>query len=119
MAGPRKTSLMVPQQGDEAAGLSLILEMLRGLSGQIDSQNSASTEDRKLIHDIHMRVVQIESNQLQRRVEEMAKKVDLLEADKNRRQGVVMSAEWAGKFGPYLAAIVAAGAAILAWLRAR
>lgn len=112
----RPPSLMVPQ-GEEAASLSLIMEMLRGLSDQLSSQNSAAAADRKMMHDMHIRLVQIESNQLQRRVEEMAKKIDELESDRDRRAGVIGAAEWVSRFGPWLATVIAVAAAIVAVFR--
>lgn len=93
MTGPRRGSLMVPM-GEEPATLALILESLRALDKRLDSQNAAATEDRKMLHDVHTRIIQIESNQLQRRVEDLTKKVDELNRDRDRRDGALRAGEW-------------------------
>lgn len=114
MAGPRRGSVMVPM-GEEPATLALILEALRGLDERIQSQNLAAVKDREMLHDMHIRVVQIESNQLQRKVDDLMQKVDDLESERDRRVGMVSAAEWTTKVGPWLATIIAALAAIFAW----
>jgi hypothetical protein len=111
---PRNPSLLVAQ-GAEEASLTVIMEMLRGLNESISSQNAAATEDRKLLHEINTRVVQIESNQLQRRVEELAREVQVMRSERDQRRGMVAALEWISKFGPMLLSIVAIAVGVIAW----
>lgn len=94
--------------GDDEASISLVLEMLRGIDGRLASQDAASAEDRKVLHDIVLRVDRIERNQLERKVRELEEAVDALQAERDQRRGVTLAAEWVAKFGPSLILLIAA-----------
>jgi hypothetical protein len=104
---------------DDAASLSLIMQMLRGIDGRFESQNAASAKDREVLHDIVLRVDRIERNQLERKVKELAGKVDVLESDRDQRRGVTIAAEWIGKFGPSIILLLASIVGFVAYIRAR
>jgi uncharacterized protein YoxC len=102
---------------DEDASLSVVLEMLRGIDGRLQSQDAASTEDRKLLHDIVLRVDRIERNQLERKVKDLEQAVDDLQSDRDRRRGITMAAEWVGKFGPSIILLIAAAVSATVYFR--
>jgi hypothetical protein len=100
---------MLPTSEEGAVG-ALILEALRGLNESIASQNAASTEDRKLLHDMHGRLIRMESVRPDvdgHDLKELASRVDALERDKDRRDGATSLADWLFK-SPVVGWIVAA-----------
>jgi len=105
--------------GDEEASLSLILEMLRGINQQLDSQNSAATADRAVLNDIAIRVDRIERNQLERKVKDLETKVDTLESERDERRGVTKAAEWISKFGPSIILLIASIVGAIVFTRSR
>lgn len=117
MTDRRRPSLMTPTT-DEEASLALVLEMLRGIDKRLASQDAASTEDRKVLHDIVLRVDRIERNQLERKVKELEEAVDDLQSDRDRRVGATQAAEWVGRFGPSLILLIAAIVSAVVYVRA-
>jgi tRNA A37 N6-isopentenylltransferase MiaA len=99
--------------GEEEASIVVVLEMLRGINDQLESQNAAATSDREVLHDIAVRVDRIERNQLERKVKELADKVDSLESERDQRRGITQAAEWIAKFGPSIILLIAA---IVGWV---
>jgi tetrahydromethanopterin S-methyltransferase subunit G len=116
MPDRERPSLMLPAT-DEGAPLTLILEMLRGIDRQLESQNSAATKDREVLHDIASRVDRIERNQLERKVRELAEKVDSLESERDQRRGVTLAAEWIGRFGTPIILLIASIVTAIVYFR--
>ena len=63
-------------------------------------------EDRKLLSDIHERVIRIEANRIDRRVEKLETGVDALKAREDQRDGERNTASAIWKNLPHLAAIL-------------
>jgi hypothetical protein len=99
---------------------AVALETLRQLNGSLQSVVTSMQEDQRLLHDIHERVIRIESNrlesqvsELERKFDKMGEKVDALERDRDRRDGVMGLAGWLAKHAPWLVAILISAFAIV------
>ena len=83
----------------------------------IREEREERKDDRKLLNDIHTRVVKIEANRLDRQVEQNRKdivdvrtviggRVDALEKAEDRREGQLRAANAAHKWAPTVLAIL-------------
>lgn len=118
-ARPRPPAAPRPTRREAEDGtVEAILIALSGIHDSIRSQNAASTEDRKLLHEMHERLIRIEVEGLAGKVESLETRVDALERDRDRREGAVSAFEWLSRFGPWLLTIVATAAAVIGWDRA-
>ncbi len=111
----RRSQIMMPVEEADAAQL-IEIEVLRSIS---DRQKETATilagvQDeirgvREQVQDTRERVIRIESNQLDRtvanlaeKVESNGKRIDALEADKDRRDGAIGLGNWALRSWPAL-----------------
>lgn len=105
---------------DENATRQFFVEALRQNTDTLKSIREDSREDRKLLHDIHARVIKIESNRMENDVErigklviENGKRLTALETDKNRRDGAMSGVDWLFKNWPGVIAFFAVIVVIL------
>jgi hypothetical protein len=102
--------------------LAAMSESLRALTTSMVGLTESAKEDRRMLHDIHERIVKIESNRLegevlrlQNCVDKLDEKVDKLTldsaTDRASRDTAIGMVGWVSKNAPWLAAIALAGAA--------
>lgn len=116
---PERPRLMM-ETDDENATRRFFVEALRANTSVMEGLRDEMREDRKLLHDIHTRVVKIESNRLDSvvaanatKIEQLDKRVDLLERDKDRRDGAMSGFDWMLKNWPGVIGFFALIAVIL------
>jgi hypothetical protein len=114
---------MMPTQEDEATrrffveALRANTDTMKALREDIREEREERKEDRKLLNDIHTRVVKIEANRLDRQVEQNRKdivalradhggRIDALEKAEDRREGQVSAANTAHKWAPTILALL-------------
>lgn len=103
---------------EEHALKQIEIEALRQITDALKRLNERSDKQAELLVDVRERLIRIESNKVDSRVEDLERKVDELEADRNRRLGALGAAEWLSRFGPWLVAVFATVAAVIGWDRA-
>jgi hypothetical protein len=89
------------------------IEALRGINGVLKDLRDDAKEDRKLLHDMHARVIRIESAACDKKIEQLEKDMDVLKADKDRREGAYNFADLARRWTPAILTILAAIGIIL------
>lgn len=105
---------MPPYQGMD-------VEALRALTAALHAVTTNMAEDRRLLNDIHMRVIRIESNRLDGQVARLEARVDaqekeiaevrLAQAKADTSQSTAIGiAGWVARYAPWLFAVFAAGA---------
>ncbi len=92
--------------------MQFFIEALRANTEVLKGMQADLKEDRKLIADVRERVIRIESNRVDRRVEDLERDVDGLKADKDQRDGATGMVRTILK-SPAIGWLV--GAAITAW----
>lgn len=107
----------------DAPDLAVQFEIIKQLTDSIRQQTTALTEVQKQVSNMSERLARIEANRLHDDVERLRHdladqtgRVDALMRDKDRRDGALGAMAWIHKSAPW-AAMVAAGAAILAWVK--
>lgn len=98
-------------------------EVIRQLADSVRQQTASLARMQEQMAAMAERMARIEANRGQDDVErlraalsEETKRVDALMRDKDRRDGAIGAAAWLQRSAPW-AAIMAAGAAVLAWLK--
>ena len=98
-------------------------EIVRQLAQSVREQTTALLRMQEQLATISERLVKIESNRLHDDVERLRSdlyaetaRVDALMRDKDRRDGAISAWEWIQRSAPW-AAILAAGAGLVAWLK--
>lgn len=99
-------------------------EVIRQLAESVRQQTAALSRMQEQMAHVLERLARIESNRVHDDVErlraalvEETKRVDALMRDKDRRDGAMGAAAWLHRSAPW-AAILAAGAAVVAWFKA-
>ena len=82
-------------------------EQVRAVRDEFIRDRDDRREDRKLLSDIHERVIRIEANRIDRRVEKLEADVDALKAREDQREGATGAAQWLLKNMPNIATIIA------------
>lgn len=96
------------------------VEALRALTAALNSVTTNMAEDRRLLNDIHMRVIRIESNRLDAQVARIDAKVEaqqkeiealkLANAKSDSSQSTAIGiAGWFARHAPWIFALVVAG----------
>lgn len=114
---PDRGQLLMPTSDVDAAKL-IEIEALRSIADNLKRLNDSAVETGKTITDVRERLIRIESNRVDTRVEELEKKVEDLERDKYRRDGAMSGLEWVSKFGPWLLSLALAILALMGWDKA-
>jgi hypothetical protein len=117
----RDAEILTSAQPADVAQLALIEAVRKVGDGQIRIADTMKMmqqefrEERKVLADVRERVIRIESNKLDRTVEQIREDLDAardeintLKMDKARRDGAVGAAEWLSRFGPWLLALAMA-----------
>lgn len=110
----QRPDLLMPVS-DEHALRQFEIEALRQITDNLRRLNDGQVEQGKVLHSIDTRLVRIESNSLDSAVKLLITKVDILEADKDRRAGALGFVAWLKDFGPWLLAIMMAIFAAIGW----
>lgn len=108
-----KPELLMPVT-DEHALRQFEIEALRGINDVLKNLRDDAKEDRKLLHDIHTRVIRIESNRISEEVEVLKREVDDLKEEKFRREGALSFGNWLLRYGPIMAGLIGLIVVILA-----
>lgn len=98
---------------DEHAMRQFEIEALRQITDNLRRLNDGQAEQGKVLHSIDTRLVKIESNSVANKVGDLERKVDELEADRDRRAGAIGLFEWLFKHWPALVGFVLLVAIIL------
>lgn len=85
---------------DEHAMRQFEIEALRQITDNLRRLNDAQAEQGRVLHSIDNRLVRIESSSVAAKVSELECKVDLLEAERDRRAGALRLVEWIVKHWP-------------------
>lgn len=109
---PEKQVLM--PVSDDHALRQFEIEALRQITDNLKGIRDEAKEDRKLLHEIHTRVVRIETKETGERMDDLEGRVAVLEADKNRRDGAISAWDWLLKSWPNIVGFFALIVAILA-----
>lgn len=88
-----RTDLLMPVPEDKAIHL-LEIEALRGIADTLKSFRDDAKEDRKLLMDVHTRVVRIEAAKVEELIGPLTERVDCLESEKDRREGAAGLINW-------------------------
>ncbi len=96
MPGEAEFMMPVPPEG---AAMQFFIEALRANTEVLRGMQTDLKEDRKLIADVRERVIRIEANRVDRRVEGLEGRVNELESDKDHRDGATGVFNWFGKHG--------------------
>lgn len=109
---------MSGNQGAQAQAMEI--EALRQIGATLQALNTGLVEDRRLLHNIHERLIRIESNRLEGEVAAMDVKLDKaidriasLETTQARQDGAVGLVGWVSKHAPWLVTAVVALAALV------
>lgn len=114
---PKPPELLMPVS-DEHALRRFEIEALQRINDNLRLLNTGQAELVKGMHSIDIRLTRIESNSVNAEVKELKEKVEELTLDKATRSGAVRTVEWAGRFGPWLLALLLGLAALAGWERA-
>jgi hypothetical protein len=113
MTDRRRPEMMMPVADDQALRLAEI-EALRAIRDSVQShtrQTEALTnevrEQGKMIGDVRERVIRIESNRVSEDVAKLKEEVDMLKADKLRREGALGVGNWLARNWPFLIGLLA------------
>lgn len=98
---------MVPATSNEAA-LQFFTEAMRANTSTIDAFRQEAREDRKLLGDIHTRVVRMETQNVAAAVIDLTARVAVLETEKNQRDGSTSTLKWMVEKSPSIATIILA-----------
>lgn len=98
---------MMPVPTD-AAAMQFFIEALKANTDVLRGMQEDLKADRKLLHDVRERVIRIESNRVDRRVEALEREVDALKSERDRREGANGAWNWLLKNLPTIGAIVVA-----------
>lgn len=79
--------------------MQFFIEALRANTEVLKGMQEDMKESRKLLHEIDGRLIRIESNRVDRRVEGLEGRVNELESDKDHRDGATGVFNWFGKHG--------------------
>lgn len=79
--------------------MQFFIEALRQNTEVLKGIQADQKEQRSLIADVRERVIRIEANRVDRRVEGLEKRVNDLETDKDQRDGATGVFNWFGKHG--------------------
>lgn len=107
MLEPRKIIMPVDE---EAAVRQMEVEAFRQIA---DGLKALNTDMR----DVRERLIRIESNQLDRTVQDHGARLTALEADRSRRDGALGLAQRMPGIVPWLISVIAAVGAAIAWMR--
>lgn len=107
MPEPRKILMPVD---DEGAVRQMEVEAFRQIADGIKSLNND-------MRDVRERLIRIESNQLDRTVQDHANRIAALESDRQRRDGALGIAVRAPGIIPWIITVVAAMFAAIQWVR--
>lgn len=109
---------MSGNQGAEAQAMEI--EALRQIGATLQALNTGLVEDRRLLHNIHERLIRIESNRMEVEVAALSVRLDkavdrlvALETSEARRDGAVGLVGWISKHAPWLLAVVVSAAALI------
>ena len=99
----------------EGAAMQFFIETLKANTDVLRSMQRELREDRKLLSDVRERVIRIESNRVDRRVDALERDVDDLKADRDKRDGALsaMGKLWVN--APIIAAAIV-GITVIAFL---
>ena len=114
MPDATRPELLMPVSDDKAAKL-IEIEALRQIADNLKRLNDRSDEHIKLLHGMDARLIRIESNRVDSRVEELEKKVDDLQSERDMRRGAMGLAQWLKDFGPWLLAVLLGILALVGW----
>lgn len=111
---PEREHDFVMRVPPESAAMQFFVEAMRTNTATMEGLRAEAREDRKLLHDIHTRVVRIEAQN----VPGLVQKIDDLESVKDKEHGARSLGNWLLDKSPSIAAIlVAIFAAIIATLK--
>ena len=98
------------------------IHALRGLTDAVSSLTRQVEGLGLKVDDVRERVIKIEAREYERQIEHQNdrlnaafKRIDILEAERDRQAGAIGVGAWISKHAPWLVAVVMAGLAALGW----
>lgn len=83
----------------EGAAMQFFIEALKKNTDEVRGLRNDLKEERSMLADVRERVIRIEANRVDRRVERLEEQVDALEKDRDVRSGRLSVGDWIAKNG--------------------
>jgi hypothetical protein len=99
----REFMMPIPPEG---AAMQFFIEALKANTEVLKGMQADLKEDRVLLRDVRERVIKIESNRVDRRVDGLETRVDALEKDRDTRDGALSAGTAIWKNLPSAAAVL-------------
>jgi hypothetical protein len=107
MPEAQRREIMMPVPQSDATA-QFFIEAMKANTDVLKELRADMKEDRRLLNDVHVRIVRIESNRVDSRVAALETEVVMLKKDKTDREAVGRARDWLLKHSPTIVAFVVA-----------
>ncbi|GAA4827560.1 hypothetical protein GCM10023232_27360 [Sphingosinicella ginsenosidimutans] len=112
MSPPARAASIAPEPefimpvSEQGAALQFFVEAMKANTKTLEGVLATTTAMQRDMQDVRERVIRIEANRIDRRVEGLEGRVDVLERASDKREGATGAAQWLLKNLPNIATII-------------